>query len=197
MGNGSVPCGGSADWSDGDQQRWRRTRGRDGIEPREHRNGQGARRIVSGEWHSADLATEHRGERSECMRCIERRIKLGVHAVILRDDERRVGSCKHPGCRDEFAKSPGTNVATIYGLSSASTAYLPSLSAAPNDWTLFSTYSGGGMNGPSSLSIDSRGNVWVANYFGVASLFSNAGTPVFASGLGGNGLLTATVAAWM
>ncbi len=88
-----------------------------------------------------------------------------------------------------IAKSPGTNVATIYGLSSASAAYLPSLSAAPNDWTLFSTYSGGGMNGPSSLSIDSLGNVWVANYFGVASLFSNAGTPVFASGLSGNGLL--------
>ena len=54
---------------------------------------------------------------------------------------------------------------------------------------MFATYSGGGMNGPSSLSIDSQGNVWVANYFGVASLFSNAGTPVFASGLSGNGLL--------
>jgi streptogramin lyase len=88
-----------------------------------------------------------------------------------------------------IAKSPGGNVATIYGLSSASTAYLPALSAAPIDWTLFATYSGGGMNGPSSLSIDSQGNVWVANYFGVASLFSNTGTPTFASGLSGNGLL--------
>lgn len=88
-----------------------------------------------------------------------------------------------------IAKSPGANVATIYGLSSASTAYLPVLSAAPSDWTLFATYSGGGMNGPSSLSIDSQGNVWVANYFGVASLFSNSGAPIFASGLSGNGLL--------
>jgi streptogramin lyase len=88
-----------------------------------------------------------------------------------------------------IAKSPGTNVATIYSLSSASTAYLPALSAAPSDWTMFATYSGGGMNGPSSLSIDSQGNVWVANYFGVASLFSNTGAPVFAAGLSGNGLL--------
>ncbi len=88
-----------------------------------------------------------------------------------------------------IAKAPGTNVATIYGLSSASTAYLPSLSAAPSDWMLFATYSGGGMNGPSSLSIDSQGNVWVANYFGVASLFSNTGTPAFPSGLSGHGLL--------
>ena len=88
-----------------------------------------------------------------------------------------------------IAKSPGANVATIYALSSASTAYLPALSAAPSDWTMFATYSGGGMNGPSSVSIDSQGNVWVANYFGVASLFSNTGAPVFAAGLSGNGLL--------
>ncbi len=87
-----------------------------------------------------------------------------------------------------IAKSPGANIATIYSLSSASTAYLPALSAAPSDWTMFATYSGGGMNGPSSLSIDSQGNVWVANYFGVASLFSNTGAPVFAAGLSGNGL---------
>ena len=88
-----------------------------------------------------------------------------------------------------IAKSPGTNVATIYGLSGASAAYSPALSAAPGDWTLFATFSGGGMNGPSSLSIDSQGNVWVANYFGIASLFSNIGAPVFAQGLSGNGLL--------
>jgi len=88
-----------------------------------------------------------------------------------------------------IAKSSGTNVATIYGLSAASNAYSPSLSAAPSDWTLFATYSGGGMNGPSSLSVDSQGNIWVANYFGVASLFSNTGAPTFASGLSGNGLL--------
>jgi streptogramin lyase len=87
-----------------------------------------------------------------------------------------------------IAKSPGANVVTIYALSSASTAYSPALSAPPSDWTLFATYSGGGMNGPSSVSIDSQGNVWVANYFGVASLFSNTGTPVFSSGLSGNGL---------
>ena len=88
-----------------------------------------------------------------------------------------------------IAKSPAANVAMIYGLSSASTAYLPALGAAPGDWTMFATYSGGGLNAPSSVSIDSQGNVWVANYFGIASLFSNTGTPVFASGLGGNGLL--------
>ena len=87
------------------------------------------------------------------------------------------------------AKSPGANVATIFGLAGGANAYSPSLSAAPTDWTLFATYSGGGMNGPSSLSIDSQGNVWVANYFSVASLFSNTGTATFQSGIAGNGLM--------
>lgn len=88
-----------------------------------------------------------------------------------------------------IAKAPGANVATLYGLASGASAYSPSLTTAPSDWTLFATYSGGGMNGPSSLSIDSQGNVWVANYFAVASLFSNTGSPTFAGGITGNGLL--------
>jgi streptogramin lyase len=88
-----------------------------------------------------------------------------------------------------IAKSPAANVAAIYALGSGSTAYLPALSAAPADWTMFSTYSGSGLNGPTSVSIDSQGQVWVANYFAVASLFTNAGVPVFSSGLMGDGLL--------
>ena len=126
MGNGSVPCGGSADWSDGDQQQRRRTRCRDGDQPCEHRNGQGAGCIVSGDRHRADLATEHIGERSECVHCIERRIKLGVHAVVLcGDDQRGRLPANTLDAAMNIAKSPGANVAAIYGLSSASTAYCP------------------------------------------------------------------------
>jgi sugar lactone lactonase YvrE len=88
-----------------------------------------------------------------------------------------------------IARSPGANVAAIFSLQSGSSSYSPALSSAPGDWSLFATYSGGGMNGPTSLSIDSQGNVWVTNYFSVASLFSNAGTPEIPSGVTGNGLL--------
>jgi len=84
--------------------------------------------------------------------------------------------------------NPGNNVNTLYTLSTNSTAYSPGLTAAPMDWTLFVTFSGGGMLDPSALSIDSTGRVWVASYFSVASLFSNTGSPVFASGLTGNNL---------
>jgi streptogramin lyase len=88
-----------------------------------------------------------------------------------------------------IAGSPGTNVAAIFSLQGGSNAYLPALNSAPGDWTLFATYSGGGMNGPTSVSVDSQGNVWVANYFSVASLFSNLGVPKIPSGVTGNGLL--------
>jgi hypothetical protein len=88
----------------------------------------------------------------------------------------------------DLVKSPGTNVATVYSLSMTSSAYAPALAAAPSDWTLFVTYTGGGMNDPSAISIDSKGNVWVASYFSTASLFTNTGTPVFGTGLSGDGL---------
>lgn len=88
-----------------------------------------------------------------------------------------------------LAQHPGNNVAALYALSSASTAYAPELPAAPPDWTLSATYTGGGMDAPSALSIDSKGNIWVANYFAVASLFSNTGQPLFPGGITGNSLL--------
>ncbi len=44
------------------------------------------------------------------------------------------------------------------------------------------------MNLPSTLGIDSKARVWVASYNGVASLFSNTGTPLFPNGITGYGL---------
>ncbi len=87
------------------------------------------------------------------------------------------------GAAIDLARNPGSNVATIYTLSRASAAYSPSLSTAPPDWTLAVNYTGGGMSGPSAVLIDSTGKVWVANYFSVASLFTNTGEPVFKHGI--------------
>jgi hypothetical protein len=88
-----------------------------------------------------------------------------------------------------IVRSPAANAAAIYALGSTSSAYAPSLAAAPSDWTLSASYGGGGMNGPSSVSIDSLGNIWVTNYFGVASMFSNAGMAKFPAGISGDGLM--------
>ncbi|MFC6645737.1 putative Ig domain-containing protein [Granulicella cerasi] len=89
-----------------------------------------------------------------------------------------------------LAKNPTLDTTAMFTLSSALSAppYLPTVTTQPPDWMLYATYTGGGMNGPSTLSIDSTGRVWVVNYFAVTSLFTNTGTPVFASGLTGNGL---------
>jgi hypothetical protein len=87
-----------------------------------------------------------------------------------------------------IAKNPGTGVSALYTLSGTSTAYAPALSAAPADWTMFVTYTGGGMNDPSGIGIDSLGNVWVANYFNVVSYFTNTGAPIFPTGVPGNQL---------
>ena len=167
-----------------------RTRCRHSDQPCEPVHGQGTGCIVPGDRHRSDLAVERIGERFECVHSIQWRLEFSVRSTVFcGDDQQRLTLRTLSDAAMNIAKSPGANVAAIYALSAASTAFLPALSAAPSDWTFFATYSGGGMNGPSSLSIDSQGNVWVANYFGVASLFSNTGTPVFASGLSGYGLL--------
>jgi streptogramin lyase len=87
-----------------------------------------------------------------------------------------------------IVRNPASNVSALYALATATPAYTPSSPSAPPDFTLYIDYSGGGMNQPSGLGIDSAGNVWVANYGNVASLFSPLGKPVFSNGISGFGL---------
>jgi hypothetical protein len=87
-----------------------------------------------------------------------------------------------------LVRNPALSVASRFTLSGGSTAFAPVLAAAPSDWTLFVNYTGGGMSYPTGLGIDSAGNVWVANYFNVASVFSPLGAPLFAQGITGFGL---------
>ena len=87
-----------------------------------------------------------------------------------------------------LVRNPGTNVATLYTQSSTSTAFNPALTTAPSDWTMFLNYTGGGINTPTAVGVDSTGNVWVAGYYGVASEFSPTGAPAFPNGITGGGL---------
>jgi hypothetical protein len=92
------------------------------------------------------------------------------------------------GAAISLAKNAAANVASLYTLSRASSAYQPALASAPSDWTLLVNYTGGAMNGPSAVSIDSTGEVWVSSYFTVASLFTNTGSAVFPAGITGDQL---------
>jgi streptogramin lyase len=87
-----------------------------------------------------------------------------------------------------LAQAPSANTAAVYSQAQLSTAYSPALTATPSDFTLFFKYTGGGLNSPSTIGVDSTGSVWVANYFYVASKFTPQGVPVFQNGVGGLGL---------
>ena len=62
----------------------------------------------------------------------------------------------------QIAKNPGTNVAALYTLSSATAPFQPSLSAAPNDFSLGITFNAG-LSYPGPIAIDNSGDVYVAN----------------------------------
>lgn len=87
-----------------------------------------------------------------------------------------------------LAHNPGLNVAALYAQSLSSTAFSPVIPKAPSDWAISISYSGGGMNSPTGIGVDSKGNVWVASFNGVASKFTPTGSPVFVSGITGSGL---------
>jgi streptogramin lyase len=87
-----------------------------------------------------------------------------------------------------IAQNPCLKVPVLFGLLTTSAPFQPQLGSAPNDWMLFVTFSGGGLNGPTSPGVDGSGNLWVSNYFGVASAFSPVGVPLSAAGYTGGGL---------
>lgn len=87
-----------------------------------------------------------------------------------------------------LANQPSTDLSGYFAIFSPNTPFSPALPAAPPDWTLAVPFTGGGMNAPASVAVDSVGNVWVTNYFAVASLFTNTGATVASSGFTGYGL---------
>ena len=87
-----------------------------------------------------------------------------------------------------IAQSPGNNVSAIYALAASNAVFSPALTAAPPDWMLHNTISGGGMNVPTSISVTASGDVWVSNYFNVVSEFAPNGAAIFPAGVSGNGI---------
>jgi streptogramin lyase len=81
-----------------------------------------------------------------------------------------------------------TVTASLFGLPSPTPPFQPGLTAAPEDWTLPITLSGGGMDGPTAMGLDGAGNVWAVSYNGALSAFAPGGSPIFATGITGYGL---------
>jgi hypothetical protein len=93
-----------------------------------------------------------------------------------------------------IAHSPANNAAALYALQTSSSPFSPSLTAAPNDFSIalnFTTFVSGGTNG---IAIDASGNVWMTNGLYSLITLSNlgeliSGTNGYTDGLYGPGFL--------
>ncbi len=61
---------------------------------------------------------------------------------------------------------PGQNVPALFLLTPGTPPFQPTLSSAPNDWTLAITYTAGALLSPSAVAVDAGGNIWITNRSG-------------------------------
>ena len=90
-----------------------------------------------------------------------------------------------------IAHNPGSNVANLYALSTATPPFSPALAAQPLDFTVSLSFTGGGLNNPFSIAVDGSGNVWTANQGNntVSQINGVTGAAISpAGGYSGNGL---------
>ena len=89
----------------------------------------------------------------------------------------------------DIAQNPAQNTTALFNLVTGTTPFQPTLSAAPNDWTVDIKYVGDGLSNPQNIAVDSTGNIWIANTANILSEFSNQGSALSgSSGYTGNGL---------
>ncbi len=83
-----------------------------------------------------------------------------------------------------IVKNPGNNVSGVFSAIGSTPPFPTTLTQAPNDWTLSLTVTGGAINTPEGLGVDSQGNVWISNHSGIVSAFNPQGTALTANGFG-------------
>lgn len=89
-----------------------------------------------------------------------------------------------------MALNPGQSVGALFNQAATIAPFQPTLSVAPNDWTLAVAYATGGAN-PSAIAVDSIGNIWISNYAGggpsSVSMITPQGVPAINSPFSGFG----------
>jgi hypothetical protein len=95
------------------------------------------------------------------------------------------------GATLNIATHPGSNVSALFNLAQSIPPFQPSLSSAPNDWTLAVKYADPTLKSPYGLAIDASANIWVTNETGASvTKLSNLGAVLSgATGFTGGGLL--------
>ena len=83
-----------------------------------------------------------------------------------------------------------TYASDLFDIPSGTVPYTPELTAAPNDWTLSISYTGGGIGAtagqdPHDVAVDASGNIYTTNFTGNALvIFSPLGVPASTGGFG-------------
>ncbi len=78
-----------------------------------------------------------------------------------------------------IAHNLALNVAALYAMVTPDAPFQPTLSSAPDNFTVALFISGGGINLPQSIAVDASGNVWTANpHTQNVSEFSSLGVPL-------------------
>jgi streptogramin lyase len=62
-----------------------------------------------------------------------------------------------------IAHNPGANVQALFGLQTASSPFQPDLPTYPNDFTIAIDYTGGGIDYPWGIAVDSTDHIWIVN----------------------------------
>lgn len=88
-----------------------------------------------------------------------------------------------------IAHNPCVNIANLFALQTANSPFQPILAAAPNDFTLAITYTGGGLDSPWGLAIDDKGDVWTTEGSNDISKFNGLGVPISGTPYTGGGLI--------
>lgn len=88
-----------------------------------------------------------------------------------------------------IAHNPGAHVSNLFALQTANAPFQPTLTSAPNDFTIAITYTGGGLNAPWGLAIDGKGDVWTTEGDNEISEFNGIGVPISGSPFTGGGLI--------
>ena len=83
-----------------------------------------------------------------------------------------------------IVKNPGENVKAVFSAIGNRPPFYGGLTTWPNDWTMSLTITGGGMNGPTAMALDSQSNVWVVSQNGPLSAFNAQGVLLSGTGYG-------------
>ncbi len=89
-----------------------------------------------------------------------------------------------------LAQNPAANVQALFALAVPNPPFQPSLTIAPNDWTIAITFYADLMAGPYYPAFDAQGNLWVPGYANdTLTQFDPLGIPISGQlGFSGNGL---------